>query len=244
MIHLISDLHLNPEHPEVFDQFGEYLADLNAGEDLYILGDLFEYWLGDDAVDFLGHAEAQQLLRSLSNRGVKVFFLSGNRDFLVGEKFADECGIQLIADEHILKVGQQQVLLMHGDSLCTDDLSHQKFRAMVRSPGWQKTFLEKTIAERDGLAKLARYHSEDGKAQKNMEIMDVNPEAVRETIAQHDVEILIHGHTHRPAIHRIECREVAYRVVLGDWTPKPSWIQLTEEGLILAFSDSVQRLYF
>ena len=244
MIHLISDLHLSPEHPEVFNQFDEYLADLNAGEDLYILGDLFEYWLGDDAVDFLGHNGAQQLLRSLSNRGVRVFFLSGNRDFLLGEKFADECGIQLIADEHILKVGQRQVLLMHGDSLCTDDLSHQKFRAMVRSPDWQKTFLEKTIAERDGLAKLARYRSEDGKAQKSMEIMDVNPETARETIARHDVEILIHGHTHRPAIHRIEGPKAAYRVVLGDWSPRPSSIQLNEEGLVLAFSDSVQRLDF
>ena len=244
MIHLISDLHLSPEHPEVFNQFDQYLADLNAGEALYILGDLFEYWLGDDAVNFLGHNGAQQLLRSLSNRGVRVFFLSGNRDFLLGGKFANECGIQLIADEHILKVGQRQVLLMHGDSLCTDDLSHQKFRAMVRSPDWQKTFLEKTIAERDGLAKLARYRSEDGKAQKSMEIMDVNPEAVRETIARHDVEILIHGHTHRPAIHRIDGPKAAYRVVLGDWSPGPSSIQLNEEGLVLAFSDSVQRLDF
>ena len=244
MIHLISDLHLSPEHPEVFHQFDSYLWGLNAGEDLYILGDLFEYWLGDDAVVFLGHGEAQRLLRSLSDRGVRIFFLSGNRDFLLGEKFADECGIQLIADEHILKVGQRKVLRMNGDSLCTDDLAHQKFRAMVRSPGWQKTFLDKSVAERDGLAKLARYRSEDGKAQKSMEIMDVNPQAVREAIAHHDVEMLIHGHTHRPAIHQVECPGSAYRLVLGDWTPEPSWIRLNEEGVVLAFSDTVQRLDF
>ena len=244
MIHLISDLHLSPEHPEVFNQFGEYLADLNA-ERIFIFWEIsLSTGLVMTPSTFLSTTRRNNFSRSISNRGVRVFFLSGNRDFLVGEKFADECGIQLISDEHILKVGQRQVLLMHGDSLCIDDLSHQKFRAMVRSPSWQKTFLEKTIVERDGLAKLARYHSEDGKAQKSMEIMDVNPEEVRKTIAHHDVEILIHGHTHRPAIHRIEGREAAYRVVLGDWTPKPSWIQLTEEGVVLAFSDSVQRLHF
>ena len=152
MIHLISDLLLSPDYPEVFNHFERYIADLKAEDDLYILGDLFEYWLGDDAVDFLGHSEVQRLLASLSERGIRIFFLSGNRDFLLGEKFADQCGIQLIADEHILKVGRRRVLLMHGDSLCTDDLPHQKFRTMVRSPDWQKTFLDKSIAERDRLA--------------------------------------------------------------------------------------------
>ena len=244
MIHLISDLHLSPDYPEVFNHFERYLTGLEAKDDLYILGDLFEYWLGDDAVDFLGHNEAQRLLASISKRGIRIFFLSGNRDFLLGEKFADQCGIQLIADEHILELGRRRVLLMHGDSLCTDDLPHQKFRAMVRSPDWQKTFLDKSIAERDGLAKLARYRSEDGKTQKNMEIMDVNPQAVQEVIAAHDAEILIHGHTHRPAIHPVARPEPAYRIVLGDWTPEPSWIRLSEEGAELAFSDSLERLDF
>ena len=244
MIHLISDLHLSPDHPEVFSHFERYIADLKAEDDLYILGDLFEYWLGDDAVDFLGHSEAQRLLASLSNRGIRIFFLSGNRDFLLGEKFADQCGIQLIADEHILELGRRRVLLLHGDSLCTDDLPHQKFRAMVRSPDWQKTFLDKSIAERDGLAKLARYRSEDGKTQKSMDIMDVNPQAVQEVIAAHDAEILIHGHTHRPAIHPVACPKPVYRIVLGDWTPEPSWIRLSEEGAELAFSDSLERLDF
>ena len=170
---------------------------------------------------FLGTTRRNNFYAPYPIAASEFSFSRSNRDFLVGEKFADECGIQLIADEHILKVGQRQVLLMHGDSLCIDDLSHQKFRAMVRSPSWQKTFLEKTIVERDGLAKLARYHSEDGKAQKSMEIMDVNPEEARKTIAHHDVEILIHGHTHRPAIHRIEGREAAYRVVLETGRPSP-----------------------
>lgn len=244
MIHLISDLHLSPDHPEILSQFKTYIAGLNTGDDLYILGDLFEYWLGDDAVDFLGHGEAARLLSSLSERGIRVFFLSGNRDFLLGQKFADECGIQLIADGHLLKMGQRRILLMHGDSLCTDDVPHQQFRTMVRSPGWQKTFLDKSIAERDGLAKLARYRSEDGKTQKSMQIMDVNRQAVREVIAAHNVEILIHGHTHRPAIHAVESPEPAYRIVLGDWTPEPSWIRLSEEGAELAFSDSLERLDF
>lgn len=244
MIHLISDLHLSPDQPELLEHFDQYSNTLNPGDDLYILGDLFEYWLGDDAAEFLGHTRVEKVLASLSQRQVQVFFLSGNRDFLLGEDFATRCGIQLISDEHILDLGSKRVLLMHGDSLCTDDIAHQKFRSMVRSPSWQSEFLAKSLATRDAMAKLARYRSEDGKTQKAAQIMDVNEEAVDEVMGAHQVRLLIHGHTHRPAIHEAGPPRNACRIVLGDWTPEPSWVQLTETGLELVFGASRQHLAF
>ena len=244
MIHLISDLHLTPDQPALLDHFDQYSTTLTPGDDLYILGDLFEYWLGDDAADFLGHAAVERILSSLSRRGVQVYFLSGNRDFLIGKEFADRCGIHIISDEHILELGSKRVLLMHGDSLCTDDIAHQKFRNMVRLASWQDEFLRKSLAERDALAKLARYRSEDGKTQKAAQIMDVNDEAVEEVMCAHGVRLLIHGHTHRPAVHELNFSGNAYRVVLGDWTPEPSWIRLTETGLELFFAGARKHLAF
>ena len=244
MIHLISDLHLNPDQPALLEHFDQYSNTLAPGDDLYILGDLFEYWLGDDAADFLGHTAVARVLSSLSQRGVQVFFLSGNRDFLLGRKFADQCGMQIISDEHILELGPKRVLLMHGDSLCTDDIAHQKFRNMVRLPSWQDEFLRKSLAERDALAKLARYRSEDGKTQKAAQIMDVNDEAVEGVMCAHGVGLLIHGHTHRPAVHELNFSGNAYRAVLGDWTPEPSWIRLTETGLELFFAGARKHLAF
>ncbi len=244
MIYLISDLHLTPDQPDLCEHFDQYSSTLAPGDDLYILGDLFEYWLGDDAADFLGHTAVERVLSSLSQRGVQVFFLSGNRDFLLGRKFADQCGMQIISDEHILELGPKRVLLMHGDSLCTDDIAHQKFRNMVRLPSWQDEFLRKSLAERDALAKLARYRSEDGKTQKAAQIMDVNDEAVEGVMCAHGVGLLIHGHTHRPAVHELNFSGNAYRVVLGDWTPEPSWIRLTETGLELVFAGTRRHLAF
>jgi len=244
VIHIISDLHLSPDRPALLEHFGQYSSTLDAGDDLYILGDLFEYWLGDDAADFLSHTPVEHLLASLSQRRVRVFFLSGNRDFLLGEDFATRCGMQIIPDEHVLELGSRRVLLMHGDSLCTDDIAHQKFRSMVRSPSWQDEFLGKPVEARDTLARLARYRSEDGKVQKAAQIMDVNAEAVDEVMSAHRVRLLIHGHTHRPAIHELDSLQNAYRVVLGDWTPEPSWVRLTATGLELLFANTRKQLKF
>ena len=244
MIQLISDLHLSADDPALLDQFRQYAAPLESGDELYILGDLFEYWLGDDAVEFLGHLQAERLLSSISDRGVQLNFLTGNRDFLLGKSFADRCGMNLIADEHILNVGAERILLMHGDSLCTDDVAHQQFRTMVRTPSWKKGFLEKSVVERDAMAKLARYHSEDSKAAKTSQIMDVNSRAVDEVMRAHRVRMLIHGHTHRPAVHEIGSADGGYRIVLGDWAPGPSWIRLSETGLELQFGDTRKRLAF
>ena len=244
MIQLISDLHLSADDPALLDQFRQYAAPLESGDELYILGDLFEYWLGDDAVEFLGHLQAERLLSSISDRGVQLNFLTGNRDFLLGKSFADRCGMNLIADEHILNIGADRILLMHGDSLCTDDVAHQQFRTMVRTPSWKKGFLEKSVVERDAMAKLARYHSEDSKAAKTSQIMDVNSRAVDEVMRAHRVRMLIHGHTHRPAVHEIGSADGGYRIVLGDWAPGPSWIRLSETGLELQFGDTLKRLAF
>ena len=244
MIQLISDLHLSADDPALLDQFRQYAAPLESGDELYILGDLFEYWLGDDAVEFLGHLQAERLLSSIPDRGVQLNFLTGNRDFLLGKSFADRCGMNLIADEHILNIGAERILLMHGDSLCTDDVAHQQFRTMVRTPSWKKGFLEKSVVERDAMAKLARYHSEDSKAAKTSQIMDVNSRAVDEVMRAHRVRMLIHGHTHRPAVHEIGSADGGYRIVLGDWAPGPSWIRLSETGLELQFGDTRKRLAF
>lgn len=244
MIQLISDLHLSADDPALLDQFRQYAAQLESGDELYILGDLFEYWLGDDAVEFLGHLQAERLLSSISDRGVQLNFLTGNRDFLLGKSFADRCGMNLIADEYILNIGAERILLMHGDSLCTDDVAHQQFRTMVRTPSWKKGFLEKSVVERDAMAKLARYHSEDSKAAKTSQIMDVNSRAVDEVMRAHRVRMLIHGHTHRPAVHEIGSADGGYRIVLGDWAPGPSWIRLSETGLELQFGDTRKRLAF
>lgn len=236
MIYLISDLHLTDSDAALNHRFEVFTERLRPNDDLYILGDLFEYWLGDDAVAFLGHSTTRQRLANLSANGVGLYFLSGNRDFLVGANFLAECGMKKLDPEHILQVGERRLLLMHGDSLCTDDIAHQKFRAMVLDPVWQDMFLSKTIDERDAMARLARYRSNDGKTTKSAEIMDVTATAVNDVMEQHSVTLLIHGHTHRPAVHQLkDSGATRHRVVLGDWDTAESVITLSEERLTLRF---------
>ena len=243
MIYLISDLHLSATETDIFYRFEQFTARLVSGDQLYILGDLFEYWLGDDAVFFLDHENTFNLLRILTERQVKIFFMAGNRDFLVGETFSEECGVTLLTDEHILEIDSRKVLLMHGDSLCTDDIPHQNFRAMVLDDAWQKGFLSKSIAERDQLVRLARYRSDDTKTDKSMEIMDVTDAAVSAVVTKHSVRLLIHGHTHRPAIHSINCQlPNCHRIVLGDWASGESWITLTKDEILLHHHGKTDQL--
>lgn len=219
-------------------RFANFCSRMSDGDSLYILGDLFEYWLGDDAIEFLDHTEAKARLAELSDRGVGLSFLAGNRDFLIGSEFLDGCQMKRLDAEHILEVGNRRILLMHGDSLCTDDVAHQQFRSMVLESDWQNQFLAKTIEERDALAKMARYRSDDGKATKTAEIMDVTESAVKEAMERHNVDLLIHGHTHRPAIHQLRDNQTTrYRVVLGDWDSAESVIALTENELHLYFGN-------
>ena len=246
MIHLISDLHLSPDDDALLHRFTTYLSSLTPSDSLYILGDLFEYWLGDDAAEFLGQRPVEEALARLTANGTKVWLMRGNRDFLVGTDFADRCGVGLLEDEHILQMGDHRILLMHGDSLCTDDLEHQAFRSLVRTDVWQQTFLAKSVPERDAMARAVRYRSENGKVAKAIEIMDVTQPAVEAVMHQHQVRLLIHGHTHRPAIHQFALSgpQSGHRIVLGDWATGPSSICIHASHLELRHDTKADALYF
>ncbi len=213
----ISDLHLDRSRPAITELFREFLTtEARSAGALYILGDLFEAWIGDDAVP----AEDPVLtaLRELTGAGVPVYVMRGNRDFLLGETFAAHTSARLLPDPHLVRVDGRPVLLMHGDSLCIDDTDYQQFRAMVRNPNWQAAFLARSIPERIAYATKARQESTSRNQAIDDFLMDVNDGAVREAFRAHGVALLIHGHTHRPAIHREELDGVpVQRIVLGDW---------------------------
>ncbi len=231
----ISDLHLEADRPEIGEQFLDFLGDEAAEADaLYILGDFFEYWVGDDDPDEY-YASIKRSLRAFTDSGVPVYFMHGNRDFMIGETFADETGITLLPDPFPVELYEKSVLLSHGDALCTDDVEYQQVRAMTRNPEWQATMLAKPLEERIAIAKQARSQSQERNKTLSESIMDVNADAVKQTIAEHGVEILLHGHTHRPAIHGIEVDDrIAKRVVLGDWYDQGSVLRWDEDGMDLS----------
>lgn len=217
----ISDCHLDPRRPQVEARLLDFLDHrAGAADSLYILGDLFEVWLGDDDSDAAGQAVLDSL-RRLARR-VTVYFIAGNRDFLLGPAFADSVGLTLLQEPQHLELGPHQVVLVHGDTLCIDDVDYQRFRAMVRSPEWQADFLARPLAERRRIAAQLRSDSADAMAQKSATIMDVNEPEVAQCFRRHGVDTIIHGHTHRPAVH--EYREGLTRYVLGDWNPGPSYL--------------------
>jgi UDP-2,3-diacylglucosamine hydrolase len=241
----ISDLHLDPERPEITRLFGDFVDDQARSADaLYILGDLFEAWVGDDDPSELGAFVATKL-RALGENGVPVWFLHGNRDFLVGRDFARRSGITLLPENAVAMLYGKPVLLMHGDTLCTGDLAYQAFRTQTRDPAWRAQFLAQPLAARLAFAMQARTAShqrqqamkQDDRAQFET-VTDVSPAAVRETFMRYGIDTLIHGHTHRPAIHALDiddrrCR----RVVLGDWYTQGSVLRVDAEDLHLnAFS--------
>ena len=219
-VFFISDLHLCAERPRITRIFERFITDTapNAYA-LYILGDLFEYWIGDDQLDVdpLAKDVAQQL-SALTASGTKIFFMHGNRDFLIGERFAHEAGLEILADPALINIGRESVLLMHGDTLCTDDVAYQSFRQQVRNPAWQHATLAKSIAERRALAQSIRSQSDVEKSMKPEAIMDVNAAAVAESFRRHQYPVMVHGHTHRPARHEqmIDGR-TCVRWVLQDW---------------------------
>jgi len=219
----ISDLHLDDTRPQITDLFARFLAREARGADaLYILGDLFESWIGDDEDATLATRVADAL-RGLRDGDVPIYFMHGNRDFLLGANYAERTGMTLLADPTIIDLHGERTLLMHGDTLCTDDLDYQKFRTLVRNPAWQTQFLAKPLAERRVFAAQARGESRKQTAMKPAEIMDVNQNAVASAMRTHDVRRLIHGHTHRPATHRFDLDgQAAERIVLGDWYEQSS----------------------
>jgi len=216
--YFISDLHLERIESSITNIFTEFLDDLNQNDSLYILGDLFESWIGDDNVSELSQYISDRLL-SLSERNISVAIMHGNRDFLIGKDFCKASSIELINDPRIIEIDTKKVMLTHGDQLCTDDKEYQAFRSVVRNPLWQKDFLNFPISKREKIAGEAKDASKDSKENKAMEIMDVNTDAVLKAFNDHPVEIMIHGHTHRPNIHKIsnEDRKLT-RYVLGDWS--------------------------
>lgn len=215
---IISDLHLTPEDKAITEAFIAFMANRAANSQaLYVLGDLFESWVGDDHESELGD-RVIAAFRDYVDAGGQLFLMHGNRDFLLGERFAKAAGATLLKEETVVEWGGERVLLMHGDSLCTGDSQYMAFRAMVRQPAWQAAMLGKPLAERLTIAQALRQQSQMHNANKAENIMDVAPAEVENMIRKHGVSTLLHGHTHRPDSHALTidgrpCR----RLVTGDW---------------------------
>ena len=223
----ISDLHLDETRPQIVGLFEQFLADEARHADaLYILGDLFEAWIGDDD-DAPLPAHVASNLKALSDSGVPVYFIAGNRDFLLGEDYARRAGMTILDDGTIVDLYGTPTLLLHGDTLCTDDAAYLAFRRQVRDPAWQRQFLSQQLAARRAFAQQARDTSREHTAQTAMAIMDVNPHAVEAALRDAHVTRMIHGHTHRPAIHDLELDgSPAQRIVLGDWYEQGSVLRV------------------
>jgi len=223
----ISDLHLDETRPQIVGLFERFLAnEARHADALYILGDLFEAWIGDDEDAPLPKRVASAL-SSLGDSGVPVYFIAGNRDFLLGEDYARRAGMTILDDGTIVDLYGTPTLLLHGDTLCTDDAAYLAFRTQVRGPAWQRQFLSQPLAARRAFAQQARDASREHTSQAAMAIMDVNQRAVEVALRGAQVTRMIHGHTHRPAIHDLELDGTpAQRIVLGDWYEQGSVLRV------------------
>jgi UDP-2,3-diacylglucosamine hydrolase len=238
MILFISDLHLDGERPEISEQFLRFLdVEARRAEGLYILGDLFEAWIGDDDPD-PDKRRVVAALHALTQCGVACYLIHGNRDFLIGKRFCRETGVRLLPDGSIVSIYGRRVLLMHGDTLCIDDPDYQRLRRIVRNPFVQFILRRLTLRQRQQLAARMRAGSKAHIASMDEAapyIMDVNQEEVRRTLRRYDVDCIVHGHTHRPAIHEIPLNgATATRIVLGDWYEQGSVLRWSEQGFELA----------
>jgi UDP-2,3-diacylglucosamine hydrolase len=227
----IADLHLSPRRPRIGERFAHFLRETVEGaRALYILGDLFESWAGDDDLDDPFNAHIARLLGEAAQR-LPIFLMHGNRDFLIGARFAYSTGIHLLPDPSVREVEGKPTLLMHGDTLCTDDHDYQEFRAMVRDPRWQAEFLAQPLSRRKAQIEALRARSEKEKAGKPPAIMDVNAAAVTNALREHGVKRLIHGHTHRPGHHTHEVDgRLCERWVLPDWYEAGGYLRCNPEG--------------
>lgn len=233
----IADLHLQTEEPAITAGFLRFLqGEARHADALYILGDLFEAWIGDDDPNPL-HREIAIAIKALVDSGVPCFFVHGNRDFLLGKRYARDCGMTLLAEETVLDLYGRNILIMHGDTLCTDDTGYLAFRAKVHTPWIQTLFLALPLFIRSRIAAKMRAGSKAANSSKSMTIMDVNPQAVVSVMAKHQVQWLIHGHTHRPYMHDLTVNDKpAHRVVLGAWHTEGSMIKVTPDGVeLIAF---------
>lgn len=226
-----SDLHLDAARPEITDQFLGLLAGAaRDAQSLYLLGDLFEVWLGDDEPGALGE-RVIAALAALSGAGVSLFVMQGNRDFLLGERFCERAGASLMTDPTIVTIGDERVLLTHGDALCTGDTAYQRLRSLVRDPDVQRAFQALPVDRRRALAEQARAGSRAHLAEADEYITDVSQDAVERALQAAGVSILLHGHTHRPAVHRFRAGDQdCTRIVLGDWHREGSVLRWDEAG--------------
>jgi len=231
----ISDLHIDASRPAIIEQFLSFLqTEAKDAEALYILGDLFESWVGDDAAD-AAQSAAIAGLHSLTARGVRCFVMHGNRDFLLAGQFCRASGAQLLPDPLIATLYGEPVLVMHGDALCTDDRAYQRLRATVRDADWQRQFLALSVAARRALAGAARAGSQAHTAAVEYAITDVNADSVAKALRTAGTATLLHGHTHRPAIHALQVDgRACTRIVLGDWYHQGSVLRWDRHGPELA----------
>ena len=226
---LISDLHLEASRPELTAALGRLLEQYRGRcARLFILGDLFEAWIGDDDTSALADEVAREL-SAFAAAGAEIGLMHGNRDFLIGADYARRCSARLMPESEIISSGNQRFLLLHGDSLCTDDTGYQAFRQLVRQSEWQAQFLGQSLDARRAFAAQARTESKAATADKANEIMDVNAAAVREALSAACVSQMIHGHTHRPKAHSVDTGST--RTVLGDWHDG-AWIGLLQDGVL------------
>nr|WP_197975927.1 MULTISPECIES: UDP-2,3-diacylglucosamine diphosphatase [unclassified Pseudomonas] len=232
---LISDLHLQEERPDITRAFLDFLGGrARSAEALYILGDFFEAWIGDDAMTPF-QSSICAALRALSDGGTKIFLMHGNRDFLIGSSFCRKAGCTLLADPSLVRLNGEPVLLMHGDSLCTRDEGYMRLRRVLRNPLTLFVLRNLPLGTRHKLARKLRSESRAQTQMKAHDIVDVTPEEVPRVMRQHGVAILIHGHTHRPAVHELQIGDLpAQRIVLGDWDRQGWVLQVDDRGFNLA----------
>lgn len=235
----VSDLHLSPDLPKTTETFFAFLRDhAQRTRALYLLGDVFEYWAGDDDLDDPYHRRVIDALRRVSDQGVALYWIAGNRDFLVGEAFASACGMQILAEPHVADIAGRQILLLHGDAQCTDDTAYMTFRAQVRDADWQRAFLARPLAERKAIIAGMREGSRQAQRDKPMAIMDVNDREISQLFDAYGVTLMIHGHTHRPKVHEYGGR---VRQVLPDWdcdaeVIRGGWLAMDVAGAIQRFN--------
>ncbi len=231
----ISDLHLSQEYPDSLYRFEYFASNLSSQvNQIFMLGDVFDFWIGDDGAETLGHHDIEKQLHHLSSAGIELFFLPGNRDFLVGREFANRTGCKLLPDPSILEIGGERVYLTHGDALCIDDIEHQANRNIVLSSKWRNAFLNKSIKERLETAIELRQKSEKSKKSKSTSVMDINQSYLENVMREKQVRTVIHGHTHKPAIHTFDLDGIeARRYVLGDWYTQNSILAFRNGEFIL-----------
>jgi UDP-2,3-diacylglucosamine hydrolase len=239
----VSDLHLQESHSHTTQAFFDFLKNhaLHARQ-LYLLGDLFEYWAGDDDLVTPYNKKIAEAIRRVSDAGIEVFWIAGNRDFLVGKDFARNAGMTLLPDPYVAQIAGQQIVLAHGDAQCTDDVSYMAFRNQVRQPEWQEKFLAQSLLERKAIIAGMRTESRSSQRAKSMAIMDVNAAAISSLFDSTGTSVMIHGHTHRPARHEYHGKNnVRVRYVLPDWEcdsepVRGGWIAVVSDGSIKRFN--------